>query len=242
MTEGTEGTGGGFNFQQFIEDSKNVLIAPKEYFTSMAKEGGLGEPIIKALIYGALAGIISMIWSIAGLGAIGGALGGAIGGGIGIMILVWAIIGAIVGLFIGGVIVLVISAICGGNTDFEANVRVTASMMVLSPINAVLGILAGIHFSIGAIVSLLVSLYGLYLLYQALVNALAAKEGTAKVVSIVLAVIPALILASTLVCARAVTSQANSWQKQMEKTGNADAMKKLEQFRKQMEEAAKKNQ
>lgn len=237
-----EGTGGGFNFQQFIEDSKNVLIAPKEYFTSMAKEGGLGEPIIKALIYGALAGVISMIWSIAGFGAMGGALGGAIGGGIGIMILVWAIIGAIIGLFIGGVIVLVISAICGGSTDFEANVRVTASMMVLSPINAVLGILAGIHFSIGALVSLLVSLYGLYLLYQALVNALGAKEGSAKVVSIVLAVIPALILASTLVCARAVTSTADSWKKQMETTGNKDAMKKLDQFRKQMEEAAKKNQ
>lgn len=237
-----EGTGGGFNLQQFIEDSKNVLIAPKEYFTSMAKEGGLGEPIIKALIYGALAGVISMIWSIAGFGAMGGALGGAIGGGIGIMILVWAIIGAIIGLFIGGVIVLVISAICGGSTDFEANVRVTASMMVLSPINAVLGILAGIHFSIGALVSLLVSLYGLYLLYQALVNALGAKEGSAKVVSIVLAVIPALILASTLVCARAVTSTADSWKKQMETTGNKDAMKKLDQFRKQMEEAAKKNQ
>jgi hypothetical protein len=192
----------GFNIQQIIEDSKNVLTRPKEYFTSMPKKGGFGEPIIKAVIYGAIAGILGMIWSFAGLTAARGMFGGMMGGGIGVMVLVGALIGSVVGLFVGAIIILVLSAICGGTTDFEANTRVSASLMVLYPISALFGFAGGIHYSLGAIVSLLVGLYGIYLLYNALVHALGGKEGTAKIVAIVLAVIPVLMLLSALLCTR----------------------------------------
>jgi len=190
----------GINIQQIIEDSKNVLLKPKEYFTSMPKKGGFVEPIVKALIYGALAGVLGLIWSIAGLAV----YGGVVGGGVRIMVLVNALIGSIVGLFIGAVIILVLSAICGGSTDFEANTRVSASLMVLFPINALFGFAGGIHYSLAAIISLVVSLYGIYLLYNALVYALAGKEQTAKIVAIVLAVIPVLMLLSALICRRAI--------------------------------------
>ncbi|HMB20028.1 MAG TPA: hypothetical protein VKQ10_03090, partial [Spirochaetota bacterium] len=106
--------GGGFNFAQFIDDSKNTLTNPKEYFASMAKEGGFGEPIIKALLYGLVAGLITFIWGIIGLSAAGG-LGAMFGGAVGIMAIVGGLIFALIGLFIGGLIMLIISAICGGN-------------------------------------------------------------------------------------------------------------------------------
>ncbi len=65
------------------------------------------------------------------------------------MALVWTIVGALIGLFIGAVIMLIISAICKGSTDFEANLRVVAAVMVLMPINALLGFTMGINSVFG---------------------------------------------------------------------------------------------
>ncbi len=71
------------------------------------------------------------------------------GGAFGIMILIWKIIGSIIGLFIGAVILLVISSVCKGNTDFEANVRVIAAIMVVMPISAFFGFAGHINFYLG---------------------------------------------------------------------------------------------
>ena len=174
------------NFNKILKDSRETLLNPKGYFESMPLTGGFTEPLIKAAIYGTIAGLFALLWSVLGFGAAGSSL---LGGAIGIMALIWTIIGAIIGLFIGGVIMLVISAICGGNTDYEANVRVTASLMVVYPINALLAILSGINLTLGGIVSLAVSIFGLYLLYIATIHALKGKESTAKIVAIVLVVI-----------------------------------------------------
>lgn len=233
-----------FDVQKFIDDSKNALLKPGEYFASMPVTGGFVEPVIKAVIYGLVAGIFGLIWNVAGLSAAAGMFGG---GAVGVMILIWSLIFALVGLFIGGVIVLVVSAITGGKTDYETCIRVTASLMVLSPVSSLLGFAGGIHYSLGAIVTLLVSLYGLYMLYQALVKSLGAADGKAKVVSIILAVIPALMLLSALVCTKAVTSSADKWikqsekmQKEFEKGEGAEALRKLQEAAKKMEEAQKK--
>ncbi|HOP65027.1 MAG TPA: YIP1 family protein [Spirochaetota bacterium] len=167
-------------------------------------------------------------------------MGGLIGGGVGIMGLVMSIIGGIIGLFIGGAIVLVISAICGGSTSFEANVRVTASLMALSPVSAILGFLSGISLWLGGLVSLAVSLYGLYLLYIAITKALGGKEGTAKVISIILAAIPVLMLLSTLLCAKAATDFSDQMMKNMPAENQKQFNKLAEDFNKALQEEAKK--
>ncbi len=172
-----------FDFNAFIKESKDVLVSPKTYFSTMKTTGGMAEPLIKAVIYGAIAGLIAFIWSLL---KIGGATVGIFGGAIGVMLFIWYILGAIIGLFIGAVIVLVISAICKGSTDFEANTRITASMMVLMPISALLGFVSGLNLTAGAIVGLAVNLFVLYLLYNGLVEALKAKPETSKVVMYVL--------------------------------------------------------
>jgi hypothetical protein len=84
---------------------------------------------------------------------------------------------------------LLISAICGGNTDFEANLRVSASLMVIYPINAFLAFFYGINYSLGGVVALTVSLFGIYLLYHAIIQALKGKESSAKIAAIVLLVL-----------------------------------------------------
>jgi hypothetical protein len=149
----------------------------------MKTTGGIAEPLIKAVIYGVVAGLIAFIWSLL---KIGSSTMGLLGGAVGVMLFVWYIIGAIIGLFIGAVIILVISAICKGSTDFEANTRVTAALMVIMPISALLGFVSGLNLTAGAIVGLAVNLFALYLLYHGLVEALKAKPETTKVVMYVL--------------------------------------------------------
>ncbi len=174
---------GTFDFNVFIKESKDVLTNPKSYFSTMKTTGGMSEPLIKAVIYGAVAGVFAFLWSLLHVGAV---TGGMFGGAVGIMVFVWSIIGAVIGLFIGAVIVLIISAICKGSTDYEANVRVTAAVMVIMPINALLGFAGSINLYLGVIVSLAVNIFSLWLLYNALVEALKAKESTTKTVSYIL--------------------------------------------------------
>jgi ABC-type Na+ efflux pump permease subunit len=150
----------------------------------MKTSGGLAEPIIKVVIYGAVAGILVFLWSILGLSVV---KAGILGGAIGAMALVWYIVAAIVGLFVGAVILLIISSICKGNTDFETNVRVIAAVMVVMPVTALLGFTMGINLYLSTILSLCVSLYALYLIYNGLIETLKATPQTTKVTIYVLA-------------------------------------------------------
>ncbi len=225
---------GGFDFKKFIDDSMKVITSPKEYFTSMPKEGGFVEPIVKAVIYGLIAGIIVFIWSLLKLSAASAMFGGAVGA----MSILWGAIGAIIGLFIGGVIILILSAIGGGNTNYEANVRVAASLMVMSPVNALLSFTAGINLYLGAIITFLVALFGIWLLYNGLVNALGAKEVAAKVIAIILAIFPLLGLLGTLVCKPAASKMTDSYMKgeaKQQEKAMKDMMKQLEKMQKQQQ-------
>jgi len=176
-------TNGTFDFNVFVKDSKEVLVNPKSYFSTMPVTGGIAEPLIKAVIYGAVAGIFTFLWSLLNIGA---ATSSLFGGAIGIMAFIWAIIGAIIGLFIGGVILLVISAICKGSTDFEANVRVTAAVMVVMPISALLGFAGGLNIYLGVAVGLAVNIFSLWLLYNGLTEALKSNPGTTKILMYIL--------------------------------------------------------
>ena len=174
-----------FDLNECIRESKETVKTPKSYFATLKTTGGIGEPVIKALIYSVVAGVIVFLWGVIGLGGQAGVFGAGIGG----MALVWTIIGAMAGLFIGAVVILIISAICKGNTDFEACLRVTASVMVVFPIGALLGFTSGISLWLGAIVGLCVNLFALYLLYYGLTETLKANPGTARIVMYVLAAI-----------------------------------------------------
>ena len=174
-----------FDLNACIRESKETVKTPKSYFAALKTSGGLGEPVIKALIYSVVAGVIVFLWGVIGLGGQAGVFGAGIGG----MALVWTIIGAMAGLFIGAVVLLIISAICKGNTDFEACLRVMASVMVVFPISALLGFTSGISLWLGAIIGLCVNLFALYLLYYGLTETLKANPGTTRIVMYVLAVI-----------------------------------------------------
>jgi hypothetical protein len=180
MSDGT------FDLNLFIKESKDVLLNPKSYFSTMKTSGGMTVPLIKAVIYGAISGAFAFIWSFLKIGVM---TGGLFGGAIGFMVFIWSIIGAIIGLFIGAVILLVISSICKGSTDFEANMRVTAAVMVVMPIRSFFGFAGHLNIYLGVIIGLAVSIYALWLLYNGLVEALKSNPETTKIVSYVLVAI-----------------------------------------------------
>lgn len=182
---------GTFDFNEFIKESKDVLVNPKSYFSSMKTSGGMIEPLIKAIIYGAIAGALAFLWSLLNIGTV---TGGMFWGTSGIMVIVWYIIASIIGLFIIAVIVLVISSICKGNTDFEANVRVTAALMVVMPISAFLGFSGHFNLYLGVIIGLAVNIFSLWLLYNGLVEALKSNPETSKIIVYVLIVLFVLVM------------------------------------------------
>ncbi|MGE0078568.1 MAG: Yip1 family protein [Bacteroidales bacterium] len=172
----------GFDFKKLIDDSKETLLNPKSYFASMQLGGGMGQPLIKALIYSVIAAVFTLIWSFL---VVGGIAGGVFGSAVGIGAFFATIIGGIIGVFIAALIILLISSICNGNNDFEASLRVAASLMVIFPISALLSVFK-FNYYLGTIINLAVNLYSLYLLYIAISIALKGKEQTAKIIAYVL--------------------------------------------------------
>lgn len=211
---------GTFDFNVFIKDSKEVLVNPKSYFSTMATTGGIAEPLIKAVIYGAVAGLFTFLWSVLHIGASTSSL---FGGAIGIMAFIWSIIGAIIGLFIGGVILLVISAICKGSTDFEANVRVTAAVMVIMPISALFGFAGGLNIYLGVAIGLAINLFSLWLLYNGLIEALKSNPGTTKILMYILVALFVIFMLVGL----GAKKKANDFMKEFNNSDFKEMMKDL---------------
>lgn len=212
----------GFNFKKFYEDSKKALLSPKEYFETMETSGGLGEPIIKVLIYGGIAGIFALLWNLFNLSS--GLFGGVLLAFFGYIFL------AVIGVFIIGVIVLIISSIAKGNNEFEPSMRVAASIMVIMPISAFFGFLGGVHI-LSAVISLAINLYALYMLYFAITFTLKGEDQPAKVVSYVLGGLLILFFIIRL----GIRSAENQFSKSIEKETN----KVIKEYEKAAKEAAK---
>ncbi len=168
-----------FDFKKFIEDSKQALLNPKDYFSSMTPAGGMGVPVIKALLYGVVAGILNLLWSLLNISPV-------TGGVFGIVALIWSVVGALIGLFLGAVIILLLVAIAGGKTDFEPTVHVSAALLVIMPVSAFMNIFSGIHFILGTLLSLAVNLYALWMLFNAMTLTLNSKVETSKIIMYVL--------------------------------------------------------
>jgi hypothetical protein len=120
-------------FNAFVETLVMVLTKPGEAFSVMKREGGLGEPLIYALIGGCLGGIVSVLFSL-GLQSVGffanrhdtfGAMAGMGAGSAAFIVLVPLLV--VIGLFIGSAVVHLCLMIVGGaNQPFETTFRVIA--------------------------------------------------------------------------------------------------------------------
>ena len=120
-------------FSAFIETLQMVLTRPGEAFTLMRREGGLGEPMLYAVIGGSVGAIASFLFSLGfqSLGLFGdrnNAFAVMAGMGIGsIIFIIFVPLFVVIGLFIGAGVVHVCLMIVGGaKQPFETTFRVVA--------------------------------------------------------------------------------------------------------------------
>jgi hypothetical protein len=120
-------------FNAFIETLTMVLTRPAEAFSVMKREGGLGEPLIYALIGGCVGGIVQFLFSL-GFQSIGlfadknNSLAAMAGMGIGsVAMIILLPLFIVIALFIWSAIVHLCLMIVGGaNQPFETTFRVLA--------------------------------------------------------------------------------------------------------------------
>jgi hypothetical protein len=124
--------GRGF-FNAFIETLSMVLTRPTEAFSIMKREGGLGEPLIYALIGGCVGGIASLLFSL-GFQSLGlfadrhnNGLAAIAGMGIGSAMIIFLPVFIVIFLFIWSALAHLCLMIFGGaNQSFETTFRVFA--------------------------------------------------------------------------------------------------------------------
>ena len=172
-----------FDSNIFLKDSKNTLLNPRSYFSKLKMSGGMTESVIKAAIYGIVTGLIYLLCYLLKVKALGA---GYTGEAVGLLAFIKIIFGAVLGLFIGAVILLVISSVCKGITDYPANLRVTSSIMVVVPLYSILSVSWTINMYFGMAISLIMGIYFLWLMYHGLVFTLKCKPEYARIVSYVL--------------------------------------------------------
>jgi len=110
-----------------------VLTRPAEAFSVMKREGGLGEPLIYALIGGSVGGIVAFLFSL-GFRSIGlfadrnNSLAAMTGMGIGsVAMIILLPLFIVIGLFIGsGIVHLCLMIVGGAKQPFETTFRVIA--------------------------------------------------------------------------------------------------------------------
>ncbi len=117
-------------FNAFIETLQMVLSRPAAAFTAMKREGGLGEPLLYAIIGGTFGGVFAITYnfalrSFAPFGDRHGALTHLFGGLGWIFLLVLTPLFVVVGMFVASAILHVCLMIVGGaKQSFETTFRV----------------------------------------------------------------------------------------------------------------------
>jgi len=111
-----------------------VITDPVGFYQDMPKSGGLINPLIFMVVLSLVAGVLSAVLSLFGLGVAGAMAGGLIA------IILVPIFVVIFG-FIGAAIAYVIWKMMGSQEDFETAFRCVAYTAAITPITAVLSLI-----------------------------------------------------------------------------------------------------
>jgi hypothetical protein len=114
--------------QRWIDTAKTILLDPKNGFSNVRREGGLGAPITYYLVGFVISLLASFVWNLIGFGGMGmGRMGpgGAAGGMVGALLgLVFGFVVVIIGVFIiTGIVHLTLSLLGGARYGFETTLR-----------------------------------------------------------------------------------------------------------------------
>lgn len=153
----------------------NVLTSPRDVWQNLDEDASWGPMLGFAALMGALTGLLSSLLVPSFLGASSvssaGVLSSIIGGAI----------QNVIGVFLGAVVLLVVSAICGGRADYKLAAMVCAWSSALDPL-VPLCLFAG---KAGLVLLALLSLYSIYVVGTGLIDAMDAQPGRLVVLGVV---------------------------------------------------------
>jgi hypothetical protein len=144
--------------QRFIDTARGVIMDPRRFFAEMRREGGLGAPLVYALIGALIGSAATMIYQF-GMVGIGGSpwAAGDPGAGLGSLFVIPLF--AVLGLFIGaGIYHVLLMALSGANYPFETTFRVVAYVLGTVYLFLLIPICGGIVASILAVVHSIIGL------------------------------------------------------------------------------------
>ena len=162
--------------KQIVIDSFVTLLSPKAYFSALPKDGNLKYPILKIIIYGFLGTFIfSLIFlSTPGVEKYAGTL-----------LIVLSLLSPFISIFaflIGSIFVLILAKLCGAKADFMTSAKVTSSLAVTLPINAILAFFNLVSPSMGLVISILVAALVFWLVFNAIVYTFEANKKRSAII------------------------------------------------------------
>ncbi|MDR2412873.1 MAG: hypothetical protein LBD50_01530 [Rickettsiales bacterium] len=157
----------------WLKHIRDILIKPKRYFTKIVADGNLEESMLRAFMYGMLAGGLVLI-----LRLIGGATI-TIGSVFTAVVIVPVL--AVALLFVLSGLLMLVSEITGGERDWEIAVKGLASVFFIYPVILVLNALAFNCTSLW-IISIVVDAYILFLFYNISLYCMKGKKYNVMIV------------------------------------------------------------
>jgi len=210
-----------------LDTVKAVITNPAQFYRTMPKTGGFGDPLVFMAVLGVIAGVIQAVFGLFHIGFVGTTLA-ALGA------IIMAPVVIIIAGFIGAAIVFVIWKLMGSAESYETAYRCLAYAGAIAPITALFNLIP----YVGGLVGLA---WGLFLLVTASVE---VHKIAAKTAWLVFGIIAAILAIGSISAQRRAASAMGAWQHATGKTAEEmtpdDAGRAAAAFLKAMQnEAAK---
>jgi len=227
-----------FDLSVVIEQAKQVITKPIQFYRDMPTSGGFADPLIFVVVAAFITGFIVSLFGLLGL-SFNALMGGAASVS---MIVVFPIL-ALIGSFIGAGILFVVWKLMGSEQNYECAYRCVAYSFAIAPVIAIASI-------IPYIAGIVKTLWSCFLLYTASTEVHKLKSETSKWVFGILAAIGVLVGISSEKAARSFQSFSERFTEQtsegaletlenLENMSPEEAGKELGKFLKGLEEFQK---
>lgn len=163
----------GYSFRTFWQTAKLVLGAPVEMFSTMRRDGGLGGPVLFAVVGGLVGGLANATWFsllpfsiLSRDGILPGLDTGPVAGLAVVPVILtcaWTVVMGTIGVLVGvisgaGIIHFTLMLLGGANQSFEATCRVICyvqgSVALFQVVPCVGPLIGAIYYSVAAIIGI----------------------------------------------------------------------------------------
>ncbi len=176
-------------FKMLLEDAKQLFLNPKSFFSGL-KKGDSNQAMLKAVIYSAVIGLLYFLNELIRPQFIN--LGVSLGQ------LVLAVIFGFIGLFVGAFIIKIIAMIVSSKAGYGDCLSITAALYPIFVVYAFLGQVLSFNGLLSWAVMAFAWIYGLFILFYAILNGLEGEEKISRSMIGILILIVIFVLAVPL--------------------------------------------